>query len=327
MAPLPAQSDSGRTPGKLTPEQLFERYFAPLYPADVLSNLAAARATDVNPGNNPGILSHIREGADVFAHLAPAALSVDAADLMLDFSDASVHRLGAALTEEARDRMLAARVDEMPLFSIFVMHGVLYVGECIARNHGGTWLVRGPLWESRVRLVSKAGTAELSLFQWWLKACSDEEIGRGRLSDRYRTHVEVPVFDPEALRVFVPEGRRLPRLSKVRYDLLYKHLRAHLPELRDVGDDFPTPERFADYRFSWLDFAVLGGGRMVLIHGPSEGAGVVLLWMGADGFVKQAFYRADAFPAHQIKTEGDKLIVLLSIDGVVRVHEMLWWGP
>jgi hypothetical protein len=207
----------------------------------------------------------------------------------------------------------------------FVTHGVLYVGACVARIHGGEWQVRRPLWESLVRLTSRAGTGDLAVFQWWLKSLSDEEIDKGRLADRYRTHVEVPTFDPEGVPVFVPSDRRLPRLAKVRYDLLYKHLRAHLPELRSVGDDFPSPERFEEMGFKWLDFVVLGGGRMVLIHGPTD-RGVHLFWMDAGGFVKQAYYPADSFPAHVVQTEGDKLRVHVSIQGSPRVHEMLWWG-
>lgn len=313
---------------KLSAERLFELYFAPFYPKELLSDLAKARSTDANPANNASILAKLGEGALVFAHLAQDALAADT-PLNLDFSDASIHRLGKALTKEARDGLLSAQAaspGEPSLFSTFVMHGVLYTGECIVRNHRGRWLVRTPLWESKIELISKAGTAELSIFQWWLKALSDDEVEQARLGDRYRTHVEVPTFDPGSLSVFVPADRKLPRLSKVRYDLLYKHLRAHLPELRDLGEDFPSPERFADYNFQWLDFLVLGGGRMVLIHGPSEGLGAVLFWMSADGFVKQLYCPADSFPAHKINVDGDKLIVLFSKDKQMRVYEMLWWG-
>jgi len=141
-----------------------------------------------------------------------------------------------------------------------VTHGALYVGACVVREHGGTWQVRRPLWESTVRLVSRAGTGELAVFHWWLKALSDDEIDHPRLADRYRTHVEVPTFDAERLPVIAPPDRRLPRLVKVRYDMLFKHLRAHLPELRDVGADFPSPERLDEMALSRLDFALLGGG-------------------------------------------------------------------
>jgi hypothetical protein len=163
------------------------------------------------------------------------------------------------------------------------------------------------------------------VFSGWLKALSDDEIDKGRLVDRYRTHVEVPTFDADALPVIAPPDRRMPRLAKVRYDLLYKHLRAHLPELRSVGDDFPSPERFAELGFKWLDFQWLGEGRMLLLHGPTP-EGVHLLWLGKEGFVKSAFYPADAFPAHLVEIDGDKLRVIVSIQGKMQVHETLWWG-
>lgn len=308
----------------LTAQSLFERVFAPLYPREVLADLARARATDANPAQNPGILAHLDEAAAIFARLAPEAFGLP--DLALDFSDASVHRLGAALTADLRDRWLApAKPGEPPLLVNVVTHGALYVGACVARNHGGTWLVRRPLWESLVRLESRAGTGDLALFQWWLKALSDEEIGKGRLADRYRTHVEVPTFDAERLPVIAPPDRRLPRLAKVRYDNLYKHLRAHLPELRSVGDDFPSPERFEELGFRWLDFQLLGGGRMLLIHGQAA-EGVHLFWLDAGGFVQSAFYPAERFPEHVVQVDGDKLRVIVSIGGQPQVHEMLWWG-
>jgi hypothetical protein len=174
-------------------------------------------------------------------------------------------------------------------------------------------------------LESAAGTGDLSFFSWWLKAFSDVEIDQNRLGDRYRTHVEVPTFDANSLSVIAPPDRRLPRLAKVRYDLLYKHLRAHLPELRSVGDDFPSPERFAELSFKWLDFVWLGGGKMLLMHGPTP-EGVFLLWLDQGVFVKSAFYPAEGFPEHKVQTDGDKLRVISSMGGKVQVHEMLWWG-
>lgn len=308
----------------LTAERLFEQYFAPLYPPDVLADLAAARAADANPAKNPAIFARIDETAEVFARLAPEAFG--AADLVLDFSDASVHRLGTLLTRDARDRWLAeAPAGQPPVLVNVVIHGALYVGACVVKNHGGEWLCRRPLWESLVRLHSPAGTGDLAMFHWWLKALSDDEIGKGRLVDRYRTHVEVPTFDTTSLPVIAPPDRRLPRLAKVRYDLLYKHLCAHLPELRDLGADFPSPERFEEMKFRWLDFVWLGGGRMVLLHGPTD-TGVQLIWLDAKGFVKSLYYPAESFPAHVVQTDGDKLRIIVSIDGKARVHEMLWWG-
>lgn len=206
-----------------------------------------------------------------------------------------------------------------------VTHGALYVGACVVKNHGGKWQVRRPLWESLVRLESSAGTGDLAIFQWWLKALSDEEIGRGRLVDRYRTHVEVPTFDAERLPIIAAGDRRIPKLAKVRYDTLYKHLRAHLPELRSVGDDFPSPERFEEMGFKGLEFALLGGGRMLLVHGATAD-GVHLLWLDANGFVKSLYYPADSFPAHVVQIEGQKIRVIVPVRGESQVHEMLWWG-
>jgi len=309
---------------KLTPELLFARFFQPHYPPDVRFDLAKARSEDANSAHNPSIFAQIDEIAATFAKLAPEAL--EAPELELDYSDASVHRLGAKLSRAKRDAWLEVKERGRPPFLVqFVTHGALYVGACIVKNHGGVWLVRRPLWESLVKLTSRAGTGELSIFAWWLKALSDDEIDQARLVDRYRTHVEVPTFDADALPVIAPPDRRLPRLAKVRYDLLYKHLRAHLPELRDVGEDFPSAERLAELSFKWLDFVWLGGGRMLLLHGPTP-EGVHLFWLDAKGFVKAAFYPADAFPAHKVETDGDKLRVLVSIQGAMQVHEMLWWG-
>jgi len=309
---------------QLTAELLFAHHFQAIYPPDVRNDLQKARNEDANPGGNPHILQQIEEIADTFSHLAPKALQ--SPDLVLDRSDASVHRLGALITQEKRDAWLVRKSPQEPPFLVqFVTHGAIYVGACVVKNHGGVWRVRRPLWESVVRLESAAGTGDLSIFSWWLKALSDAEIGENRLADRYRTHVEVPAFDANSLAVIAPPDRRMPKLSKVRYDLLYQHLRAHLPELRSVGENFPSPERFAELSFKWLDFVWLGGGKMLLMHGPTP-EGVFLFWLDMQGFVKSAFYPADGFPAHVVETDGDKLRVFVSIGGTMRVHEVLWWG-
>lgn len=308
-----------------TPEALFESVFWPLYPAEARRDLARARATDANPGQNPALIAPFAEAAELFARLAPEAFGED---LGLDGSDASVHRLGQALTLERRARWLKARgPDGAPVLAHLVIHGVAYVGACVAKNHEGAWQLRSPLWESLVRLRSRAGEGDLALFSWWLKALSDAEIGRGTLADRYRTHVEVPRASPDALPVLVPPGRPLPRLRAPRYDTLFKYLRAHLPELRDLGRDFPSPERFAELAFDWLDFLPVGGGRMLLVHGPSGLGGVHLFWLDAAGFVKSVYYPADAAPAHALRAEGDKLALSLHVLGRTTEHEMLWWGP
>jgi hypothetical protein len=313
----------------VTAESLFEAYFWPLYPEDVRADLSAARKTDRNPAGNPDLFAHIEDAAAVFQRMAPRLFGTD--DPRLDRSDASVHRLGRALTRERRDAWIARGAPgsaESELFNA-VVHGVAYVGACVAESHAGRWSVRRPLWESVVTLESRAGCGDLAIFQWWLKSLSDAalagEPGVLTLADRYRTHVEIPCARPEELPP-IAKPRALPRLAKVRYDTLYKHMRAHLPELRDLGADFPSPERFDAYDFAAIDFHLLGEGRMLLMAGTNA-EGVHLFWLGAAGFEKGAFFPADAFPAPIVRTSGDKLLVLTQVQGKSATHEMLWWGP
>jgi hypothetical protein len=312
----------------VTAETLFREWFLPLYPEDAKSDLGRARSMDANPAQNPTVLAHLDDAASVFAANAAVALGLPASQLDLDYSDASVHRLSAALTRAQRDRLMAmgpAGTADNALFNL-VVHGASYVGACIVRAHGGRWAVRRPLWESLIYLESHLGQGELPVFHWWLKSLADD--APITLADRYRTHVEVPRVKPEELAVLVADDRKLPRLKRPRYDALYKYLRAHLPELRDVGEDFPSPERFEELRFEHLSFTLVGGGRMVILHGPNE-HGLHALWMGKAGFEKSAFWPCDKFPEPIFRrAEGsDKLEVILSQNGVVQSFELLWWGP
>ena len=317
---------SSTGPSSVTAETLLVAHFLPLYPADAREDLARARATDANPGKNPAIDAHLDEAAAIFAGRAASVFGGElAGKLALDFSDASVHRLSAALTRARRDGWMA---QEGELFNV-VVHGAAYVGACIVKNHGGEWRVRRPMWESLVRLTSRAGDAELAVFHWWLKSLANDAVDTtsGSLADRYRALVEIPTARVDDLAILAPPDRKLPRLVKsVRYDTLYKHMRAHLPELRGFGADFPSPERFEAYAFKWMDFVLVGGGRMLVMHGQSE-HGAHLFWLGASGFEKAAFYPADSFPEHRVKLDGDKLSVVVSYGKKLVVHETLWWGP
>jgi hypothetical protein len=324
----------------VTVEALFHGLFLPLYPEDAKSDLDRARTTDANPAGNPNVLAHLDDAARVFVEMAPAVLRVPAEQLALDGSDASVHRLSAALTSEQRDRLMADGAPGTPENSLFnfVVHGAAYVGACIVRSHGGTWSVRRPLWESVVRLESRAGTADLPIFNWWLNALSETPSGseegetntQASLADRYRTYVEVPCARPEELPVIAPPDRELPKLAKVRYDAFYKYLRARIPELRDVGDAFPSPERFAELDFKSLSFALVGGGRMLVVSGPTQ-HGLHAFWLTKEGFEKSAFWPCDAFPAPVLRVKGEgaeqKIEVILSRDKTQTAIEMLWWGP
>ncbi len=305
----------------LTAEALFRDVFLPNYPEDATSDLGRARSTDANPAKNPSIYAQLDDVAETFVKVAPTAMGLP--DLGLDFSDASVHRLSAALTKERRDALLAK--DE--LFNV-VVHGAAYVGACIVRSHGGTWAVRRPLWESLVHLVSRAGEADLPIFHWLLKSLADDATAT--LADRYRAHVEVPTARPEELPIIAPPDRKLPKLSKVRYDVFYKYLRANLPELKDVGEHFPSPERFEDMKLDSVSFLLAGAGRMLIAYGKSK-EGLHAFWLTKAGFEKAAFWPCDAFPAPimRLKDRGadEKIEVLLSHEGKPQAFELLWWGP
>lgn len=319
----------------VTVETLFREIFLPLYPEDARSDLGRARSEDANPANNPNVLLHLDDAARVFAEMAEASLGVPPRTLELDFSDASVHRLSAALTPERRERLMAqgerGTADNV-LFN-FVVHGAAYVGACIVRSHGGRWAVRRPLWESLVRLVSRAGEADLPVFHWWLKSLADPsgDATHASLADRYRAYVEVPCAKPEELPVIAPPDRQLPKITKAaRYDVLYKYLKAHLPELKDLGEAFPSPERFADYDFKSLSLDLVGGGRMLVMHGPTK-QGLHAFWLTKEGFEKAAFWPCDTFPAPILRVKGEgaeqKIEVHISRDGTPSVIELLWWGP
>jgi hypothetical protein len=322
----------------MNPEELFVRYFLPVYPPDSRADLARARSTDANPARNPALFAHLDEAADRF--VANARGLFDGVDLGLDRSDQSVHRLSAALTAERRDRWAARGTPGTPENALFnvVVHGAAYVGACVVGRHGGVWSVRRPLWESVVRLKSHAGEADLAIFHWWLKSLTDDVLaapeastesgwtGGATLADRYRAHVEVPCTRPDDLPILFAAARALPRLKKPNYDLLHKYVRAHLPELRDLGRDFPSPERFTDFAFKWLDFHLLGDGRLVLMAGASK-QGLHLFWLGSSGFEKSAFFACDDFPDPVVRVEADRIQAMTSDQGEAREHEMLWWGP
>ena len=302
-----------------TAERLFQTCFRPLYPADLRDNdeaLVRARGADANPAKNPSLYVELDEIAEVFARVAPRALG----DIVFDRSDASVHRLAATLDRTKRDALRA----EGSLVQL-VIHAAVYVGACIVRNHGGVWGVRRPLWESVVTLTSRAGVGDLSPFAWLLKSLSDAEIDRGGLSSRYRLHVERSTARPEELPRIVRDERKLPALKHVRYDTLHKYLVAHLPELRDLGRDFPSPEQFAEIGFLGLELMLLADGRLLLMHGLGK-AGLHLMWLEANGFSHARFFPADPGSPHSVRVEGDRLIVTFDLNGEKQVHEMLFWG-
>ncbi len=312
----------------VTAQSLFNDYFLPLYPAEAAANLVAARANDANPAKNRAIFAQLTDAARVFVDSSAGVLGKN---LELDFSPASVHRLGAAVTRTRRDAWMQADAGspKSELFNV-VVHGSAYVGECVVRA-GGTWRARNPLWESVVRLQSRSGDGELAVFHWWLKSLDDDAFDasgapRFGLAERFRTHVEI-ANGPGDLPMLAESSRALPKISKgVRYDVLHKYLVAHLPELRDLGADFPSPERFAAYAFEWLDFRLVGEGRMLVMFGKGEG-GLHVFWLGKDGFHKSALFASDASFEPSVESSGELLRMHVSHDGVASDREVMWWGP
>ena len=124
--------------------------------------------------------------------------------------------------------------------------------------------------------------------------------------------------------------RALPKLAKVRYDALYKYIKARIPELRDLGEHFPSPERLSELELKHLSFALVGGGRMLVMSGPTP-HGLHAFWLTKEGFEKSAFWPCDAFPAPILRVrqhdDVERVEVILSKDGASSVVEMLWWGP
>ena len=314
----------------VTAESLRRQFFLPLYPEDARSEpyqpAQPAEAADANP--NPMIRAHIEDAATIFVANAPIILEMPANELDLDYSDASVHRLSKAITKARRDQMMASGEPGSPenaLFN-FVVHGTMYLGQCLVRMHGALWAVNNPLWESYVFYKSDRVEGSIPVFHWWLKSLADDSPAT--LADRYRTHVENAFAKQADLPILAEPGRNLPRLKKPRYDTLYKYIKAHLPELKDVGEDFPSPERLEELRFEHLSFSLVGEGRMLVMHGPNE-HGLHAFWLSkTNGFEKSAFWAADKFPEPLLRKSGDdKLEVVLSIDGAVRSFEIFWWGP
>jgi hypothetical protein len=319
----------------MTPEDFFATYFLPLYPEDVRASaevLLARRFVDENPAGNPRFAAHLADAAAFFVANAGALFGCD---LGLDGSDESVHRLSAALTRDRRAAWAAEGPPGTPANVLFnvVVHGAAYVGACIVKAHGGVWSVRRPLWESVVHLGSRLGEADLPVFHWWLKSLSDEALSAApgattsaTLADRYRTYVEVPCADPATLAVITERARALPRLQTPTYDRLHKYFRAHLPEVRNLGKDFPTAERFAAFEFRWIEAHLVGGGRMVLLAGASP-QGLHLFWLGVNGFEKGAFFASDAFPEPIVKLREERIAVMTSVGAVPQIYETFWWGP
>jgi hypothetical protein len=189
------------------------------------------------------------------------------------------------------------------------VHASAFVGEVIVRQHGGTWELRRPLWESIVRRSTRGAIAP---FHWILKSLADDAIDDAPLAYRWRVHVVMAGVDPSSWPVLT-EAKRLPTLKNPTYDLLVKYLHQHLPALRDVGEGFPSPAEFTAKRYATLGFEPLHGGRVLALHGmvPSEGDGpstVEVMWLGPNGYDHADVVPCDAKVPHFARALNDEIL-------------------
>ena len=240
-----------------------EAALRPLLPAALPAGRARrprprARARTRTPRGNPAIFAHLDEAADRLRRATRAALF--GADLApRPHATRASTASSAALTRERRDAWAAQGARghaPRTCSSTSSVHGAAYVGACVVASHGGAWGVRRPLWESVVRLDvarGRGGPRRLPLVA---------QVAGRRRSRGVDARRSLPRPRRGALRATrgAPGPRRgprraLPRLKQPRYDLLHKYLRAHLPELRDLGARLPRPGSLRGVtRFRWLDF-------------------------------------------------------------------------
>ena len=265
----------------LTASDLLARWFWSHYPADVRAAPFLHRDVDANPGHNPAFPAALAEAAGLFAANAAGLLGE-----ALPFTDEGVATLARGLTRARRDDWMAQSDPTAPdnHFAQVVIHAAAYLGEVIVRAHGGRWEIRRPLWES---VVHRRRGGTVSPFHWLLKSLADDAIDDVPLAARWRVHVVMHDLDLDALPAIAP-AKKLPGLKHPNYDLLVKYLHQHLPELRDVGEGFPSPAEFTARGFESLSFERLHGGRVVALHGLIPGAGerppvVEVSWMTARG--------------------------------------------
>ena len=205
-----------------------------------------------------------------------------------------------------------------------VVHAAAYLGEVMVRAHGGRWEIRRPLWESVIHRW-RGGT--VSPFHWLLKTLADDAIDDVALAPRWRIHVVMHDLDLDGLPVIAP-AQKLPGLKHPTYDLLVKYLHQHLPELRDVGEAFPSPAEFTARGYESLSFERLHGGRVVALHGlvPCVGErppAVEVSWMTARGLDHADTIPCDPGVAYFGRAINDELIeVTVAWNGKPHTHRL-----
>jgi hypothetical protein len=290
----------------LTASELLARWFWAHYPADVRAAPFLHRDVDANPGQNPALPAALAEAAELFAANAAGLLGE-----ALPFTDEGVATLARGLTRTRRDAWMA-QSDPSSAESHFmqvIVHAAAYLGEVMVRAHGARWEIRRPLWES---VIHRRRGGTVSPFHWLLKSLADDAIEDVALAARWRIHVVMHDLDLEGLPVIAP-AKKLPTLKHPTYDLLVKYLHQHLPELRDVGEGFPSPAEFTARAYASLSFERLHGGRVVALHGLVPAAGerppvVEVSWITGRGFDHADTIPCDADGAYFGRAVNDELI-------------------
>jgi len=173
--------------GRMAATSLFEAYFRSLYPPDQRDESRAITAP-VRPTRTPAqpaLLAELDEVAALFARLAPEAFG--RGDLALDFSDASVHRLGAfRRSHRARPRSShgAPPGDCAPIVQVVVHARSTSAGA--SSNDMRTWACAGRL-ESVVAAPIARGGGGPHAVPLVVEVVADDEIDKAGLVARYRS--------------------------------------------------------------------------------------------------------------------------------------------
>ena len=143
-----------------------------------------------------------------------------------------------------------------------------------------------------------------------------------------------PPSTPGTCRVIAPPDRKIsPGSSRSATTSLSTSTSAPTcPELRDVGADFPSPERFDEIGFKHLDLVLVGGGPDAPPPRPGR-RGLPPLrcgWTASGRFVKPALLPRRRLPGaascRSRATSSRCAPPSGSAEARGDVHEMLWWG-
>ena len=261
---------------------------------------ARSRATDANPAKNPHDHRAARRGRRRSSRGSRRRRSARPTST-LDFSDASVHRLGApsSLARGATRGSSEKIAGHAAAGADGDARRALPRGVRGARRTAGSWQVRRPpgsRWcgSSRGPGVGRAGA--VSVVAEGARRRGDRRRAPRRPLPRARGAADAST--PRRCRAIAPAGPAAAAAGQGALRHAAQAPRAHLPELRSVGDDFPSPERVDEMGFS---LAGLHAGRATVgcccMHGAGARGRAPLL-ARRRRLREAAYLPADKFPAH-----------------------------